>query len=37
MDYKNLIIEMVQNVKNEDYLRKIYIFVKTAIKKERDR
>lgn len=37
MDYKKLIIDMVKQMKNEGYLRKIYIFVKTAIKKERDR
>lgn len=36
MDYKKRIIEMLQKVKNEDYLRKIYIFVKTAIEKDRD-
>lgn len=36
MDYKKLIIEMVQKLKSEDHLRKIYIFVKTAIEKDRD-
>lgn len=35
MDYKGLIIMMVQNMKNEDYLRKIYFFVKFIFEKDR--
>lgn len=37
MDYKKEIIEMVNKMKNEGYLRKIYFFVKTIFKKDRDR
>lgn len=37
MDYKRLIIKMIQAMKNEDYLRKIYFFVKVIFEKDRDR
>ena len=36
MDYKQLIIEMVQKIKNERFLRNIYFFVKTMLEIERD-
>lgn len=35
MDYKKLIIEMIQEMKNERFLRKIYFFVKTMLEAER--
>ena len=35
MDYKRLIIEMIQSMKNDDYLRKIYFFVKFIFEKDR--
>lgn len=35
MYYRDLIIEMIKQIKNESYLRKIYIFVKAAFEKER--
>lgn len=31
MDYKRLIIAMVQQINNEKYLRKIYSFIKALI------
>ena len=35
MDYKKLIIEMIQEMKNKRFLRKIYFFVKTMLETER--
>ena len=35
MDYKKLIIEMIQEMKNERVLRKIYFFVKTMLETEK--
>lgn len=35
MDYKKLIIEMIQKMKNERFLRKIYFFVKTMLETEK--
>jgi len=34
MDYRKLIIEMVQKMKNQDYLKRIYSFVKVKYEKE---
>lgn len=36
MDYKKLIIDMVKQMKNEAYLRRIYFFIKVKFDKERD-
>ena len=35
MDYKKLIIEMIQEMKNERFLRNIYFFVKTILETEK--
>lgn len=35
MDYRKLIIDMVKQMKNQDYLRKIYFFIKTVFEKDR--
>ncbi len=35
MDYKKLIIEMIQEMKNEKFLRGIYFFVKTMLETEK--
>lgn len=36
-DYGELIIEMVHNISNKDYLRKIYSFTKVIYNKERNK
>ena len=35
MDYKKLIIDMMQEMKNERFLRNIYFFVKTMLEIEK--
>ena len=35
MDYRDKIIEMIRQMKNESYLRRIYIFIKVKYDKER--
>lgn len=35
MVYKKLIIEMIQEMKNERFLRSIYFFVKTMLETEK--
>lgn len=35
MDYKKMIIEMVEKIENEKYLKKIYDFVLVPFKRER--
>ena len=35
MDYKKLIIEMIQEMKNERFLRNIYFIVKTILETEK--
>lgn len=35
MDYKKLIIDMIQEMKNERFLRNIYFFVKTMLEIEK--
>lgn len=37
MDYKELIIEMIQNMDNEDYLFKIYHYVLAKYKREEEK
>ena len=34
MDYRKEIIDMIKRMKNEDYLRRIYIFIKVKFEKE---
>lgn len=36
MDYRSAIIEMVQNMRNEDFLMKIYYFSKVLSEKEKE-
>lgn len=36
MDYKKLIIEMIEEMRSERFLRNIYFFVKTLLEMERD-
>lgn len=33
-EYKNIIIEMIKKINNEDYLMKIYYFIKVKFDKE---